>query len=58
VFSEHDIYGFSYGGPCEKCDRMDEYIPALEKITGRPSDEEQESGRDPTRRKRCKSSTS
>lgn len=56
VFSEHGTYGFSHGGPCEKCERMDEYIPILEEITGRPSDEEQESRRDKTRRKRRESS--
>jgi hypothetical protein len=43
VFSENDMYGFSHGGPCEKCERMDEHIPVLEKIIGRPSDEKQKS---------------
>lgn len=41
VFSETDLYGFSHGGPCEKCERMDEHIPVLERIIGRPSDEKQ-----------------
>jgi len=30
VFSEHD----EYGSLCEKCGRMDEHIPALERIIG------------------------
>ena len=34
VFSGDDRYGFSHGGPCERCERMDEHIPALERIIG------------------------
>lgn len=42
VFSKDDRYGFSHGGPCERCERMDEHIPALERIIGGSSDEGQE----------------
>jgi len=27
-----DDYGFSVGGPCEKCTKMDEYIPILQEV--------------------------
>jgi len=55
VFSDHDKSGFSHGGFCEKCERMDEYIPTLEKIIGRANHEEQKSGRNQTSRKRGES---
>jgi hypothetical protein len=48
VFSGEGTYGFSHGGPCEKCERMDEHIPALEEILRRPTDEKQKSRRDKT----------
>jgi hypothetical protein len=41
VFSKQDQYGFAHGGPCEKCERMNEHIPALERIIGRSDDEKQ-----------------
>jgi hypothetical protein len=43
VFSKDDQYGFAHGGPCVKCERMDEHIPALERIIGGVSDEKQKS---------------
>lgn len=43
VFSKEGECGFSYSGPCEKCERMDEHIPALERIIGRPSNERKKS---------------
>lgn len=58
VFSEHDTYGFSHGGLCEKCDCMDEHLPALEEIIRRSSNEGQKSGRDKAGRKRRESSGS
>jgi len=54
VFSEHEMFGFLHGGPCEKCERMDEYIPVLEKITRRKDNERQETGRDKAGRKGSK----
>jgi len=43
VFSKDDKYGFVHGGPCDKCERMDEHIPALERIIGGLGDEGQKS---------------
>jgi hypothetical protein len=51
VFSEREMLGFLHGGPCEKCERMDEYIPVLEKIIRRQNDERQEIGRNKTIKK-------
>lgn len=56
VFSGQGVQGFSHGGPCEKCERMDGHIPALEKIVGRSDDEGQESEGHPSSRKRREAS--
>jgi len=34
IFSGYGAFGFSHGGCCEQCERMDEYIPTLEQIIG------------------------
>ena len=43
VFSDSHVYGFSHGGPCDKCERMDEHIPVLQEIVRRSPNEKQKS---------------
>jgi hypothetical protein len=48
VFSPPSKYGFSHGGPCSTCRRMDKHMPVLESILKeKRSDAKQKPGRDP-----------